>query len=312
MWIASSRRCSIHRSMSEGRRGSTTPSPRRGWKTASGRATSEMDLLRFAAVGSVDDGKSTLIGRLLLESGNIPDDQLAAVERASRDRGDEYLDLALLTDGLRAERTQGITIDVAYRYFTTQRPSFVIAYCPGHIQYTRNMVSGASMADLALLLVDARNGLTQQTKRHALIATLLGVHHLLVCINKMDLVGYDVAVYERICQEFTAFASKLQIADIVFVPTSALHGDNVIQRSPRMPWYDGPSVLYQLEHVHVASDRDLVNARLPVQAVVRPVSHEWRDYRACVGQVAGGVLKAGDEVVVLPAGVLTRIASIET
>ena len=271
-----------------------------------------MDVLRFVAIGSVDDGKSTLIGRLLLETHSVPVDQFAAVERASRARGDPYVDLALLTDGLRAERAQSITIDVAYRYLRTHKRSFIIADCPGHAQYTRNMVTGASNADLALLLVDARNGMTQQTKRHAVIVALLGARHLLVCVNKMDLVGYDSKVYERICDEVSAFCSKLQIADVVFVPISALHGDNVTVRSPRMPWYEGTTVLYQLEHVHVASDRDFIDVRFPVQTIIRPLGEANDQSRAYVGQVVGGVMRSGDRVVVLPAGVETSIEAIET
>jgi bifunctional enzyme CysN/CysC len=259
----------------------------------------------------VDDGKSTLIGRLLLDTGSVYVDQLEAVERASRARGDEYVDLALLTDGLRAEREQGITIDVAYRYFSTARRSFVVADCPGHIEYTRNAVTGASGADVALLLVDARKGILEQTKRHAFVASLLGVRHLVVCVNKMDLVAYEEAVFESVRQAFTAFAARLHVADVTFIPTSGLRGDNVTRRSERTPWYGGPSLLYHLENVYVAADRDLVDVRFPIQSIVRPVSDRWRDYRAFAGTVAGGILKPGDEVVVLPSGVLTRIVAIE-
>lgn len=271
-----------------------------------------MDLLRFATAGSVDDGKSTLIGRLLYDSKAIFEDQLSAVERTSAARGDDYTDLALLTDGLRAEREQGITIDVAYRYFATPQRKFIIADTPGHIQYTRNMVTGASTADLAVILVDARNGLVEQSRRHAFLATLLRVPHLVLCVNKMDLVGYDQAVYDKVRAEFSAFATKLDIADLAVIPVSALKGDNVVDRSASMPWYDGSSLLHHLENVHVASDRNLIDVRFPVQYVIRPKSDEFHDYRGYAGQVAGGVLKPGDEVMVLPSGFSTRIASIDT
>jgi bifunctional enzyme CysN/CysC len=271
-----------------------------------------MDLLRFATAGSVDDGKSTLIGRLLYDSKAIFEDQLESVERTSRERGDEYTNLALLTDGLRAEREQGITIDVAYRYFATPKRKFIIADTPGHIQYTRNMVTGASTADLAIILVDARNGLVEQSRRHAFLTTLLRVPHLVLCVNKMDLVGYSEDVFEEIRAEFTAFATKLNIPDLTFIPVSALNGDNVVTRSDKMPWYDGPSLLHHLENVHVASDRNLVDVRFPVQYVIRPQSSAYPDYRGYAGQVAGGVLKPGDEVVVLPSGFTSRIAAIDT
>jgi bifunctional enzyme CysN/CysC len=273
-----------------------------------------MDILRLATAGSVDDGKSTLIGRLLFDSKAIFEDQLASVERTSRERGEDYTNLALLTDGLRAEREQGITIDVAYRYFATPRRKFIIADTPGHIQYTRNMVTGASTADLAVVLVDARNGLTEQSRRHAFLATLLRVPHLVLAVNKMDLVGYDVDVFERICEEFTLFAAKLSIGDLTFIPISALHGDNVVQRSGNMPWYDGPSLLHHLEHVHIASDRNLIDVRFPVQYVIRPhqaTDPELHDYRGYAGQVAGGVLKPGDEVMHLPSGLTTTIRRID-
>jgi bifunctional enzyme CysN/CysC len=264
-----------------------------------------MDILRFATAGSVDDGKSTLIGRLLYDSKSIFADQLEAVERTSRDRGEEGTNLALLTDGLRAEREQGITIDVAYRYFATPRRKFIIADTPGHIQYTRNMVTGASTADLAIVLVDARNGLTEQSRRHAFLTTLLRVPHLVLAVNKMDLVEYDRAVFDRISAEFSAFAARLDIGDLTFIPISALHGDNVVERSANMPWYDGPSLLHHLEHVHIASDRNLIDVRFPVQYVIRPHASndpDLHDYRGYAGQVAGGVLKPGDEVVHLPSG----------
>ncbi|HEY5165569.1 MAG TPA: GTP-binding protein, partial [Acidimicrobiia bacterium] len=271
-----------------------------------------MDLLRFATAGSVDDGKSTLIGRLLYDSKAIFEDQLESVERTSRERGDEYTNLALLTDGLRAEREQGITIDVAYRYFATPKRKFIIADTPGHIQYTRNMVTGASTADLAIILVDARNGLVEQSRRHTFLATLLRVPHLVLCVNKMDLVGFSEDVFEEIRAEFTAFATKLNIPDLTFIPVSALNGDNIVTRSENTPWYDGPSLLHHLENVHVASDRNLVDVRFPVQYVIRPMSSTHPDYRGYAGQVAGGVLKPGDEVVVLPSGFTSRIAAIDT
>jgi len=278
-------------------------------------ADRHMDILRLATAGSVDDGKSTLIGRLLYDSKAIFEDQLASVERTSRERGEEYTNLALLTDGLRAEREQGITIDVAYRYFATPRRKFIIADTPGHVQYTRNMVTGASTADLAIVLVDARNGLTEQSRRHAFLATLLRVPHLVLAVNKMDLVDYSSAVFERIVEEFTAFAAKLEIGDLTFIPISALHGDNVVQRSANMPWYDGPSLLHHLEHLHIASDRNLIDVRFPVQYVIRPhqaTDPELHDYRGYAGQVAGGVLKPGDEIMHLPSGLTTTIARIDT
>jgi bifunctional enzyme CysN/CysC len=271
-----------------------------------------MDLLRFATAGSVDDGKSTLIGRLLYDSKAIFEDQLESVQRTSRERGDEYTNLALLTDGLRAEREQGITIDVAYRYFATPKRKFIIADTPGHIQYTRNMVTGASTADLAVILVDARNGLVEQSRRHAFLTTLLRVPHLVLCVNKMDLVDFSETVFEEIRSEFTAFATKLNIPDLTFIPVSALNGDNIVTRSENTPWYDGPSLLHHLENVHVASDRNLVDVRFPVQYVIRPMSSTHPDYRGYAGQVAGGVMKPGDEVVVLPSGFTSRIAAIDT
>jgi bifunctional enzyme CysN/CysC len=271
-----------------------------------------MDLLRFATAGSVDDGKSTLIGRLLYDSKAIFEDQLAAVEATSAARGDEYTNLALLTDGLRAEREQGITIDVAYRYFATPRRKFIIADTPGHIQYTRNMVTGASTADLALILVDARKGLVEQSRRHAFLCSLLRVPHMVLCVNKMDLVDYSQEVFEAIADEFSCFAMKLEAPDLTVIPISALHGDNIVSRSENTPWYDGPSLLHHLEHVHIASDRNLVDVRFPVQFVIRPQSTVVQDYRGYAGQVASGVLKPGDEVMVLPSGFTTRITSIDT
>jgi bifunctional enzyme CysN/CysC len=265
----------------------------------------------MATAGSVDDGKSTLIGRLLFDSKAIFEDQLAAVERASRDRGEDTANLALLTDGLRAEREQGITIDVAYHYFATPRRTFIIADTPGHTQYTRNMVTGASTADLAIILVDARKGMTEQSRRHALIASLLGIRHLVLCVNKMDLVGWSRDRFDEISAEFSGFAAKLEVPDITFMPLSALHGDNVVTRSAAMPWYDGPSLLHYLEHVHVASDRNLIDARFPVQYVIRPHNHpELPDYRGYAGTVAGGVFKPGDEVVVLPSGFTSTVRAI--
>ena len=274
-----------------------------------------MDILRFATAGSVDDGKSTLIGRLLYDSKAIFEDQLESVERTSLARGDAYTDLALLTDGLRAEREQGITIDVAYRYFATPRRKFIIADTPGHIQYTRNMVTGASTADLALVLIDARKGVLEQSRRHAFLASLLGIPHLVVCVNKMDLVDWSQDRFEEIKTEFRSFAMKLDVHDLAFVPISALHGDNVVERSANMGWYEGTSLLHHLEEVHIASDRNLIDARLPVQYVVRPqdqVNHDLHDYRGYAGTVSGGVFKPGDEVVVLPSGLTTTIAAIDT
>ena len=271
-----------------------------------------MELLRFATAGSVDDGKSTLIGRLLYDSKSIFEDQLESVERLSRQRGDEYTDLALLTDGLRAEREQGITIDVAYRYFATPERKFIIADTPGHIQYTRNMVTGNSTADLTLVLVDARRGIVEQTRRHAFLASLLRVPHLLLCINKMDLVGYDQAVFNAIREEFKAFATRLEVSDLAFIPISALNGDNVVQRSLNMPWYEGPSLLHHLEQVYIASDRNLIDPRFPVQWVVRPTASTIPDFRGYAGRVAGGVFKPGDEVMVLPSGLSTVITAIDT
>ena len=271
-----------------------------------------VELLRFATAGSVDDGKSTLIGRLLYDTKSLLSDQLAAVEAASTARGDEYLNLALITDGLRAEREQGITIDVAYRYFATLRRRFIIADTPGHAQYTRNMVTGASTADLALILVDARKGLREQSRRHAFLCSLLRVPHLVLCVNKMDLVDWSQEVFDQIADEFTAFAAKLEAPDLAVVPISALHGDNITSRSPNMPWYEGPSLLHHLEHVHIASDRNLVDVRFPVQYVIRPRSSALPDYRGYAGQVASGVLRPGDEVMVLPSGFTSRIEAIET
>jgi bifunctional enzyme CysN/CysC len=271
-------------------------------------------LLRIATAGSVDDGKSTLIGRLLYDSKQIFEDQLEQVAQASERRhgANGEVDLALLTDGLRAEREQGITIDVAYRYFATPRRTFIMADTPGHVRYTRNMVTGASTADLALVLVDARNGIVQQSRRHAFIASLLRIPHIVVCINKMDLVDWSEDIYNRIADEFTDFAARLEVSDVSFIPISALKGDNVVERSENMPWYGGSPLLYHLEHVHIASDRNLIDVRFPVQWVVRPGTEEHHDYRGYAGQVASGVLRAGDDVVVLPSGAKSRIQRIET
>ena len=271
-----------------------------------------MELLRFATAGSVDDGKSTLIGRLLYDSKAIFEDQLEAVERVSVQRGNDYTDLALLTDGLRAEREQGITIDVAYRYFATPARKFIIADTPGHVQYTRNMVTGNSTADLTMVLVDARKGIVEQTRRHAFLASLLRVPHLLICVNKMDLVDFDQEVFDAIREEFTAFASRLDVTDMSFIPISALLGDNVVQRSANMPWYEGASLLHHLEQVYIASDRNLIDPRMPVQWVVRPQATKHHDYRGYAGRIAGGVLRPGDEVMVLPSGLTTTVASIDT
>ncbi len=271
-----------------------------------------MDLLRFTTAGSVDDGKSTLIGRLLYDSKAIFEDQLDAVERASTSAGDAHMNLALLTDGLRDEREQGITIDVAYRYFATPKRKFIIADTPGHIQYTRNMVTGASTANLAIVLVDARHGVVEQTCRHAFIASLLRIQHLILCVNKMDLVDYEEEAFTKIKEEFTQFSSKLNIPDIIYLPISALKGDNVVHKSENMPWYGGGSLLYTLENVQVSSDYNLVDSRFPVQRIIRPQSDDYHDYRSYAGRVAGGVFKPGDEVIALPSGLTTTIASIDT
>ena len=274
------------------------------------RRTSE--LLRIATAGSVDDGKSTLIGRLLHDSKSILEDQLEHVQQTSERRGDGYLNLALLTDGLRAEREQGITIDVAYRYFQTPRRKFIIADTPGHEQYTRNMVTGASTADVSIVLVDARKGVSEQTRRHAYISSLLRIPHVVVCVNKMDLVGYDEDVFYGILEEMTDWAARLQIPDMTFIPISALNGDNVVERSRQMQWYGAATLLWHLEHVVIAPARNLGDVRFPVQWVIRPMSDAHHDYRSYAGQIAGGVLRPGDEVIALPSGRPTRIASIDT
>ncbi|CAN5483858.1 GTP-binding protein [soil metagenome] len=272
----------------------------------------EMDLLRFTTAGSVDDGKSTLIGRLLYDSKSIFEDQLEAIERSSEQRGDGYVNLALLTDGLRAEREQGITIDVAYRYFATPRRKFIIADTPGHIQYTRNMVTGASTAQLAIILIDARKGVIEQTRRHSFIASLLRIQHLVICVNKMDLVDYDEPTYLGIVEQFSDFASRLEVADISFIPISALRGDNVVERSTNMPWYHGAPLLHSLETIYIGSDANHVDARFPVQWVVRPQTDDHHDFRGFAGRVAAGVFKPGDEVVALPSGFTSRVKTVET
>ncbi len=270
----------------------------------------DMDLLRFTTAGSVDDGKSTLIGRLLYDAKQIFEDQMEAVARASAKRGSGELDLSLLADGLRAEREQGITIDVAYRYFATPRRKFIIADTPGHIQYTRNMVTGASTANLAIILVDARKGILEQTCRHTFIASLLGIPHIVFCINKMDLVNYDEAVFVQLQRDLESFSSRLEVQDIRFVPISALKGDNVVDRSTNMPWYEGPTLMYLLENIHIASDLNYIDRRFPVQFVIRPMTDEWHDFRGFAGRVAGGVFRKGDPVQVLPSGFQSTIKSI--
>ena len=272
----------------------------------------DMELLRFTTAGSVDDGKSTLIGRLLYDSKAIFEDQMELLEETSKQRGEEGVNLALLTDGLRSEREQGITIDVAYRYFATPKRKFIIADTPGHIQYTRNMVTGASTANLALLLVDARHGIIEQTKRHAFIASLLQIPHIAVCINKMDLVDYNQEEFDKIKSDFESFSSKLEIKDIHFIPISALNGDNVVDRSKNMDWYEGSTLMHLLENIHISSDQNHVDCRFPVQFVVRPQSKDHPDYRGYAGRIEGGVFKPGDEVTVLPSGFTSKIKSIDT
>jgi len=271
-----------------------------------------MDLLRFTTAGSVDDGKSTLIGRLLYDTKAIFEDQMDAIEKTSELQGDGYVNLALLTDGLRAEREQGITIDVAYRYFATPRRKFIIADTPGHIQYTRNMVTGASTANLAIVLVDARKGVVEQTCRHAFIASLLQIKHLILCVNKMDLVNYSEEVFNEIKKDFYNFSSKLEIADIQFLPISALKGDNVVEKSDKTPWYKGPTLLYTLETIHIGSDLNQVDCRFPVQRVIRPQNDQYHDFRGYAGRIEGGIFKPGDEVLALPSGFTSTIKSIDT
>ena len=271
----------------------------------------DMELLRFTTAGSVDDGKSTLIGRLLYDSKAIFEDQMDLLKETSKQRGEVGINLALLTDGLRSEREQGITIDVAYRYFATPKRKFIIADTPGHIQYTRNMVTGASTANLALLLVDARHGVIEQTKRHAFIASLLQIPHIAVCINKMDLVNYSKESFDKIKSDFESFASKLEIKDVRFIPISALNGDNVVDRSENMNWYDGTTLIHLLENIHIGSDQNHVDCRFPIQYVIRPQSEKHPDYRGYSGRVEGGVFKPGDEVTVLPSGFTSTIKSID-
>lgn len=271
-----------------------------------------MELLRFTTAGSVDDGKSTLIGRLLYDSKSIFEDQYDAVRESSERRGEEGVNLALLTDGLKAEREQGITIDVAYRYFSTPKRKFIIADTPGHIQYTRNMVTGASTANVALVLIDARRGVLEQTRRHAFIASLLQIPHLVVCINKMDLVDYSEEIYEQIKRDFEEFSYKLDVNDVHFIPISALKGDNIVTKSEKTKWYDGPTLLYYLENVHIGSDHNFIDCRFPVQYVVRPNTDDYHDYRGYAGRIAGGIFKKGDEVMLLPSGFTTKIKKIDT
>ena len=272
----------------------------------------DMQLLRFTTAGSVDDGKSTLIGRLLYDSKSIFEDQLEALELTSKRKGEKDVNLALLTDGLRAEREQGITIDVAYRYFATPKRKFIIADTPGHIQYTRNMVTGASTANLAIVLIDARNGVVEQTLRHTYIASLLQIPHVVVCVNKMDLVDYSEEVYDNITSKFLEFAPKFDIKDIRFIPISALKGDNVVNRSEKMPWYGGATLMFTLEHIYIAGDQNLVDSRFPVQYVIRPQSTEYHDYRGYAGRIDGGIFSVGDEVTALPSGFTSKIRSIDS
>jgi len=271
----------------------------------------DMELLRFTTAGSVDDGKSTLIGRLLYDSKSIFEDQMDAIERSSKQKGEEHVNLALLTDGLRSEREQGITIDVAYRYFHTPKRKFIIADTPGHIQYTRNMVTGASTANMAIVLIDARHGVLEQTLRHSFIASLLKIPHVTVCINKMDLVDYKEEVYDKIKKDFNSFSDKLYVKDVRFVPISALNGDNVVDRSEKMDWYDGPTLLHILENLHIANDLNMIDSRFPVQYVIRPQKTEFHDYRGYSGRIASGKYKQGDDVTILPSGFTSKIKSID-
>ncbi|MGF7038069.1 sulfate adenylyltransferase subunit 1 [Mucilaginibacter lappiensis] len=271
-----------------------------------------MELLRFTTAGSVDDGKSTLIGRLLYDSKSIFEDQMAAVKQSSERKGLQHIDLSLLTDGLRSEREQGITIDVAYRYFATPKRKFIIADTPGHIQYTRNMVTGASTANLALVLVDARKGVVEQTCRHSYIASLLKIPHIIVCINKMDLVDYSEEAFNKVVEQYNDFAGKIDVTDIRYIPISALEGDNVVNDSVNMPWYKGTSLLHTLETIHIGSDENHVDARFPVQTVIRPHAAEYHDYRGYAGRIAGGIFKPGDKITVLPSGLTSAIKSIDT
>lgn len=272
----------------------------------------DMELLRFTTAGSVDDGKSTLIGRLLYDSKSIFEDQLDQVKQTSERRGATEVDLALLTDGLKDEREQGITIDVAYRYFATPKRKFIIADTPGHIQYTRNMVTGASTANVALILIDARNGVVEQTCRHSIIASLLQIPHIIVCVNKMDLVDYKEEQFQKIKEDFEHFASKLDVQDVRFIPISALKGDNVVNRSENMKWFEGSTLLYTLENIHIGSDHNHIDCRFPVQTVIRPQTDEFHDYRGYAGRIAGGIFKPGDEVSVLPSGFTSKVKAIDT
>jgi len=279
-------------------------------KTKTDKGYLNMELMRFTTAGSVDDGKSTLIGRLLYDTKAIFEDQLEALEQASVNRGHEHMNLALLTDGLKAEREQGITIDVAYRYFATPKRKFIIADTPGHIQYTRNMVTGASTANLAIILIDARNGVVEQTVRHSFIASLLQIPHIVVCVNKMDLVDYSSEVFDDICDTYMEYASKLDVQDVRFVPISALHGDNVVNRSKKMEWFNGPTLMYILEHIHIGSDYNFIDARFPVQYVVRPQSDKYHDFRGYAGRVASGIFRKDDIVKILPSGFTSKISNI--
>jgi len=271
---------------------------------------SNNQLLRFTTAGSVDDGKSTLIGRLLYDSKSIFEDQLDAVLRTSKRKGHDGVDLALFTDGLRDEREQGITIDVAYRYFTTPKRKFIIADTPGHVQYTRNMVTGASLANAAIILIDARHGVIEQTKRHTYIASLLGIPHILVCINKMDLVDWNESIFNSIVDDFEAVSSKMLVQDVRYIPISALHGDNVVNRSENMNWYMGSPLLHTLETLHISSDVNKIDTRLPVQTVIRPQSETHRDFRGYAGQLASGILRPGDEISILPSGFQSKIKEV--
>lgn len=271
-----------------------------------------MSLLRFATAGSVDDGKSTLIGRLLYDTKSIFQDQLDSIEATSIQMGNDHTNLALLTDGLKAEREQGITIDVAYRYFSTPKRKFIIADTPGHVQYTRNMITGSSRADLVLILIDGRHGMTEQTRRHTFLTSLLRIPHVVVCVNKMDLIDYDEKAFEAVKREFQNFIMKLEIPDVTFIPISALNGDNVVSRSPNMEWYEGSSLLHHLEQLHIGSDRNHIDARFPVQYVIRPQTDEYHDYRGYAGTVTSGVFKVGDEVLILPNGFTSTVASLES
>ena len=281
-------------------------------ETINSEAYLEMDLLRFTTAGSVDDGKSTLIGRLLYDSKSIFEDQMEAIELASSKKGEEHVNLALLTDGLRAEREQGITIDVAYRYFATPKRKFIIADTPGHIQYTRNMVTGASSANLAIILVDARKGIVEQTCRHSFIASLLQIPHVIYCINKMDLVDYSEDRYTEIKKALEAFSSKLDVKDIHYIPVSALLGDNVVDRSSKMDWYQGSTLMHTLENVHISGDINHIDARFPVQYIIRPQSTEYHDFRGYAGRMASGILRKGDSVIVLPSGLTSKIKAVTT